>query len=93
MNKKGKEPLLLLRSMNFLLGVMSLVLLLLAFLKVEGKEVFEIMVFALAAIENFVGATISFSEQKKVRGTIYSVVSAVFVITAAILAFRYFIVL
>lgn len=93
MNKKGKEPLLLLRSMNFLLGVMILVLLLLAFLKVEGKEVFEIMVFALAAIENFVGATISFSEQKKVRGTIYSVVSAVFLITAAILAFRYFIVL
>lgn len=93
MNKKGKEPLLFLRSMNFLLGVMILVLLLLAFLKVEGKEVFEIMVFALAAIENFVGATISFSEQKKVRGTIYSVVSAVFVITAAILAFRYFIVL
>lgn len=93
MNKKGKEPLLFLRSMNFLLGVMILVFLLLAFLKVEGKEVFEIMVFALAAIENFVGATISFSEQKKVRGTIYSVVSAVFVITAAILAFRYFIVL
>ncbi len=93
MNKKGKEPLLFLRSMNFLLGVMILILLLLAFLKVEGKEVFEIMVFALAAIENFVGATISFSEQKKVRGTIYSVVSAVFVITAAILAFRYFIVL
>lgn len=93
MNKKGKEPLLLLRSMNFLLGVMILILLLLAFLKIEGKEVFEIMVFALAAIENFVGATISFSEQKKVRGTIYSVVSAVFVITAAILAFRYFIVL
>lgn len=93
MNKKGKEPLLFLRSMNFLLGVMILVLLLLAFLKVEGKEVFEIMVFALVAIENFVGATISFSEQKKVRGTIYSVVSAVFVITAAILAFRYFIVL
>lgn len=93
MNKKGKEPLLFLRSMNFLLGVMILVLLLLAFLKVEGKEVFEIMVFALAAIENFVGATISFSEQKKVRGTIYSVVSAVFVITTAILAFRYFIVL
>ena len=49
------------------------------------------LIFTLAAVENFIGATISFSEQKRVRGNVYAIVCALFLIIALILAVRYFV--
>ena len=91
MNKKVKEPFFITRIVNFLLGIAILVLIILLMLNVTGREIFEMLIFALAAVENFIGATISFSEQKRVRGNIYAIVCAVFLIIALILAVRYFV--
>ena len=77
MNQKVKEPFLYTRIFNLI--------------KKEGTEIFEVLLFALAAVENFIGATVSFSEKKRVRGNIYAIVCGVFLVAALILAVRYFV--
>ncbi len=91
MNRNVKEPFFLARMMNFLLGIVILVMLVVMVVKKEGTEVFQMTIFALAAVENFIGATISFSEQKKVRGNVYAIVCALFLVIALILSVRYFV--
>lgn len=91
MSKKVKEPFLATRAFNLMIGIVILVLIVLVLLKVRGTEIFEMLIFTLAAVENFIGATISFSEHKKVRGNIYAIVCALFLIVALILAVRYFV--
>lgn len=92
MNKKVKEPFLAARTMNLILGITILVLLFIVMIKENETEIYEMLIFALAAIENFTAATISFSEQKKVRGNIYAIICALFFIAALILAVRFFVV-
>ena len=90
--KRGlREPFFITRAINFILGVIILALMLVVLIKKSGTEIFEILIFALAAIENFIGATISFSEKKRVRGNVYAIVCAVFLIVALILAMGYFV--
>ena len=90
--KRGlREPFFITRAINFILGVIILALMLVVLIKKSGTEIFEIIIFALAAIENFIGATISFSEKKRVRGNVYAIVCAVFLIVALILAMGYFV--
>ena len=90
--KRGlREPFFITRAINFILGVVILALILVVLIKKSGTEIFEMMIFMLAAIENFIGATISFSEKKRVRGNVYAIVCAVFLIIALILAMRYFV--
>ena len=90
--KRGlREPFFMTRAVNFLLGVTILALILVVAIKRSGTEIFEMIIFVLAAIENFIGATISFSEKKRVRGNVYAIVCAVFLIIALILAMRYFV--
>ncbi len=91
MNSKTREPHLYTRILNLVLGVIILILMALVFFQDTGTEKFEILIFFLAAIENFIGATVSFSERKKVRGNVYAIVSALFLIIALILAVRYFV--
>lgn len=91
MNKKVKEPFFITRAINFLLGITILALVILVMMKVDGREIFQMLIFALAAVENFIGATISFSEKKRVRGNVYAIFCAVFLIIALILAVRYFV--
>lgn len=89
MNKKAKEPFLAARTLNLLLGFVILALILVVIYKDSGTEIYETLIFALAAIENFIAATISFSEKKKLRGNIYAVICAIFVIVALVLAVRF----
>lgn len=89
MNKKVKEPFLATRVINMILGFVILALVLLVIYKDGGTEIYEMMIFALAAVENFIVATVSFSEHKKVRGNIYAVICAIFFIIAIILAVRF----
>lgn len=90
--KRGlREPFFITRAINFILGVVILALILVVLIKKSGTEIFEMIIFMLAAIENFIGATISFSEKKRVRGNVYAIVCAVFLIIALILAMRYFV--
>ena len=91
MSQKVKEPFLKTRVLNLILGMVILALILVAIVKDSNTEIYEMLIFALAAIENFIGATVSFSERKKVRGNIYAIVCAVFLIIALILAMRYFV--
>ena len=86
-----REPFFITRAINFVLGIVILALILVVLIKKSGTEIFEMIIFALAAIENFIGATISFSERKRVRGNVYAIVCAVFLIIALILAMRYFV--
>ncbi|MBO5159858.1 MAG: hypothetical protein U0M69_03660 [Lachnospiraceae bacterium] len=91
MNQKVKEPFLYTRIFNLILGITILGLLFAVLIKKEGTEIFEVLLFALAAVENFIGATVSFSEKKRVRGNIYAIVCGVFLVAALILAVRYFV--
>ena len=91
MNQKVKEPFLLTRAANLILGIVILALIVVVIVKDSGTEIIEMVIFALAAVENFIAATISFSERKKVRGNIYAIVCGVFLIAALILAMRYFV--
>lgn len=91
MNRKVREPFLTARTLNFILGVVILILMGLVITDVGMQDVNVMLIFSLASVENFIGATISFSEGKKVRGNIYSIVCAVFLIIALILAMRYFV--
>ena len=93
MDKRLREPFLITRAVNLILGIVILALMLVVLIKKSGTEVIKILIFVLAAIENFIGATISFSEKKKVRGNVYAIVCAVFLIVALILAMRYFIII
>ena len=91
MNQKVREPFLLIRTVNFILGIIILALIVVVIVKDSNTEIFQMLIFALAAIENFIGATVSFSEKKRVRGNVYAIVCAVFLIVALILAMRYFV--
>ena len=91
MNRKVREPFLLTRMLNVLLGIIILALIVVVVVKDSNTEVFQMLIFALAAVENFIGATISFSEKKRVRGNVYAIVCAVFLIVALIIAVRYFV--
>ena len=91
MNKKAREPFLIARICNLILGIAILVLLVMALVKENNTGILSVLVFALAAIENFIAATIHFSEQKKVRANVYAAICAIFMIIALILAVRYFI--
>ncbi len=91
MNQKVREPFLFIRTVNFILGIIILALIVVVIVKDSNTEIFQMLIFALAAIENFIGATVSFSEKKRVRGNVYAIVCAVFLIVALILAMRYFV--
>ena len=68
--KRGlREPFFITRVINLILGVIILALMLVVIIKKNDTEIFKIIIFALAAIENFIGATISFSEKKRVKPT------------------------
>ena len=91
MSQKVREPFIITRTVNFVLGLIILALMVVVLVKKTDTEIFEMLIFVLAAIENFIGATISFSEKKRVRGNVYAIVCAVFLIVALILAMRYFV--
>ena len=91
MSKTVKEPYLAGRVFNRGLGIVILALIVARALLDSGKEIFEMLIFALAAVENFSAATICFLQHRKVRGNVYAIICAVFLIIAAILAVRYFV--
>ena len=85
MSKKVKEPFLVARTMNMVLGFIILLLILFVIYKEGDTRLLQVIILGLAAIENFIAATIRFSEQKKLRGNILAVISAVFLIAAVIM--------
>jgi uncharacterized membrane protein AbrB (regulator of aidB expression) len=91
MKHKVREPFFWLRIFNFLLGIVILAMILAVIFLEWNTQVFEMLIFVLAAVMNFIGATISFSESKKLRGNIYAMVCAVFLVIALILAMGYFV--
>lgn len=91
MSRQVKEPFLITRTVNFILGIVILVLIVLRMFTQKNAEIYEMIIFTLAAVENFIGATISFSGKKKVRGNVYAIVCALFLIVALFLAVRYFV--
>lgn len=91
MNKKSKESMMRIRTVNLILGFLILVLVLVVVSKDSGTEIYEMLIFALAAAENFIAAMLDFSEKKKMRGNLYAVLCAVFLIIALVLAVRYFV--
>ena len=91
MEKQVKEPYLLGRLMTLILGVIILGLMIARIVIGSGAKVCEMLIFSLAAVMNFIGATISFSQQKRTKGNIYATVCACFLIVALILALIYFV--
>lgn len=86
MNKKVKEPFFVARTINMVLGFIILLLILLVIYKDSNTAFFQMMIFALAAVMNFIAATVNFSEQKKLRGNIYAIICAVFLIAAVVMS-------
>lgn len=91
MKPKVREPFFITRVLNLLLGIAVLALVVTVIVLKSNTEIFEMLIFVMAALMNFIGATISFSEGKKVRGNVYAIVCAVFLVVALILAMRYFV--
>ncbi len=91
MNNKVREPFFIPRFINLCLGIIILGFLIVVLVKDSDTEIYEVLLFGFAAVENFIGATISFSEKKRVRGNIYAVVSAVFFVVALVMAIGYFV--
>lgn len=89
MNKKGKEPFLLSRALNMVLGFVVLLLILIVIYQDRDTKFLEILIFALAAVGNFIAATINFSEQKKLRGNIYAFTCAFFFIAAVVMTISF----
>ncbi len=89
MSKKVREPFFAARILNFIIGITILAMVVVVMLKKGGTDIYEVAIFALAAIENFIGATISLSEHKKMRGNVYAVFCAVFLIVAVLLAVQF----
>ena len=85
MNKKVKEPFLTARAVNMVLGFIILLLILLVIYKDSHTEFFQVMIFALASVMNFIAATVYFSEKKKLRGNIHAVTCALFLIAAIVM--------
>ena len=90
MNKKVKEPFFAARATNMVLGFIILFLILLVIYRDSNTAFFRIMIFALAAVMNFIAATVNFSEKKKIRGNIYAFVCAIFLIGAGVMTIGYF---
>ena len=86
MNKKVKEPFFVARTINMVLGFIILLLILLVIYKDSNTAFFQMMIFALAAVMNFIAATVNFSEQKKLRGNIYAIICAVFLVAAVVMS-------
>ena len=89
--KKKNESFYYTRIANVVLGFVILGLILAVLYKESGTEIFEVLIFGLAAVMNFISATISFSEQKKLRGNICAVICAVVMVAAIFMAAYYFI--
>ena len=60
MDRRLREPFMVTRIVNLILGIVILGLMVAVLIKKNGTEVMEMLIFVLAAIENFIGATISF---------------------------------
>ena len=86
MNKKVKEPFLAARTINMILGFVILLLILVVIYRDSETKNLEILIFVLAAITNFIAATVNFSEKKKLRGNIYAFACAFFFIAAVVTA-------
>ena len=91
MNKKMREPFFVARLLGMLIGIVILGMLVFILVKGGDTAIYEMIIFALAALENFIAAIICFVQQKTVRGNMYAVICAVFLIVALVYAARCFI--
>lgn len=89
MEKRGKEPLFLMRSAKLLLEIIILGLIAVRLLVQQYAPVCEIGIFLLAAVDNFIGATGYFFWKKRVRGNICAVLCAVFLLVGIFWILRY----
>lgn len=91
MNKKAKEPFFISQVVSMVLGIVVLAMIIVVLVKNQGTQIYETLIFALAAVINFISAVKCFIQQRTVRGNIYAIICAVFLIIAVLLAFRYFV--
>lgn len=91
MSKKVKEPFFVSHVISLILGVMILVMVAALLIMDQGTELYETLIFAMAAVINFLSAMKCFIQQRIVRGNMYAVICAVFLIVAIFLAVRYFV--
>ena len=90
MTKKVKEPFFVSRLISMLIGLAILGLLVVVLVKEGNTAIYEMIIFALAAVENFIAAMICFVRQMNVRGNMYAVITAVFLIVAMVYGARCF---
>ena len=91
MNKKVREPFFISHVISMLLGVIVLVMIVAVLIMDQGTEIYETLIFVLAAVINFISAVKCFIQQRMVRGNMYAIICAVFLIIGVFLAVRYFI--
>ena len=91
MNKKVKEPFFVSRLISMIIGLIILGLLVVVLVKDGSTRIYEMIIFALAAVENFIASVICFVRQMNVRGNMYAVICAVFMIVALVYGARCFI--
>ncbi len=78
------------RMANMILSAVILFLVLLTVTLEQGKDIYYVLIFALASIETFIAATVSFAEQKKGRANVYSVIGAIFLVGTVVMGLRFY---
>lgn len=91
MNKKAKEPFFVSHVISMLLGIIAFAMVIVVLVKDQGTEIYETLIFALGAVINFISAVKCFIQQRMVRGNMYAVICAIFLIVTVILAVKNFI--
>lgn len=89
MERKEKTPWIFSRGFHVILELLILALILIRFLAERHLPICEILIFLLAAVDNFLGATGAFSKKKRTLGNIYAILSTLFLILALLLIVLY----
>ena len=91
MSKKVKEPFFVARVVSVAIGLVILALILLVLYKGENTDLYKMVIFGMAAVLNFISATIGFSEGKRMRGNLCAILCAIFLLVTVTMAVRMFI--
>lgn len=89
MNRREKEPLFWIRVVQVLMELVILGLIIVWLIAKPPAGVIGSVIFLMAAVDNFLGATVYFSAQKRVRGNICAILSTIFLIVGIVLAVWY----
>ena len=90
MKNNKKDQFFAVRIVNMVIGAAILLLVLLSVTMDLGNDIYYVLIFALASIETFLAATVSFAEKKRARANVYAITGAIFLIMAVVTGLQFY---